>query len=127
MKILIVEDLGIMRRVVANTLKAIGYDDVIEAPNAEHALKIIEDHNIELIITDWLMPGMDGLEFSKIIKNDERFSDIPIIMLTTKGHKEDVLEAIYAKIDAYIVKPFNAQILKEKIDSVISPYKTYNI
>jgi len=127
MNILIVEDLGIMRRVVANTLRAIGYENIFEASSAEQALRIIENEDIELIITDWLMPGMDGLEFAKRVKNDERFSEIPIIMLTTKVHKEDVFEALSAKIDSYIVKPFNAQILKEKIDTVVNPYKTYNI
>ena len=127
MKILIVEDLLIMRRVIANSLRTIGYEDIIEAASGEEAFTILADEPVDMIITDWLMPGMSGMDLVKKIKSNIELEDIPIIMLTTKNDKDDVMTAMSAHIDGYIVKPFNAQILKDKIDSIISPYKTYNL
>lgn len=127
MRILVVEDLGIMRRVVVNTLKSIGFDDFVEAETGIQALEILNTDSIDLMITDWLMPQMDGLSLINIIRKSDNLKDIPVIMLTTKGGKDDVLTAYTAEINGYIVKPFTAQVLKDKIDSVISPYQTYNL
>jgi two-component system, chemotaxis family, chemotaxis protein CheY len=125
MKFLIVEDLTIMRRVIANTLKTIGYEEVIEASSGEEAYNIMLSKPVDFMITDWLMPNMDGLELIKKMKANDNLKDIPVIMLTTKGNKDDVLTAFTAQINGYIVKPFNAQVLKDKIDSIVNPFKTY--
>lgn len=119
-KFLAVDDSPTMRRIVVNTLKRIGYSSVVEASNGKEALARLYDDNIDFIITDWNMPEMDGLEFVHSIKADELFANIPILMITTRGVKEDIVDAMKAGVSSYIVKPFTPQTLKEKIESILS-------
>lgn len=120
-KFLIVDDSITMRRIVANSLKNLGYMNFVEASDGKDALdKLAVDEEINFVITDWNMPMISGLELTKTIRTNERLKDIPILMVTTRGVKEDILEALSAKVNNYIVKPFTPQILKEKIDQIIN-------
>ncbi len=128
MNFLIVEDLNIMRRVIVNALKSFDYDlQIFEANDGLEALEKLEKEDIDLVITDWYMPNLDGLGLIKQIRTDDKLKDIPVIMLTTRGSKEDVLTAYKVSVNGYIVKPFAPEVLKEKIEDVINPYKTYTV
>ncbi len=118
-KFLAVDDSPTMRRIVVNTLKRIGYDDVIEAANGKDALAKLYSEKVDMVITDWNMPEMNGLEFVKAVKSDENFKDLPILMITTRGVKDDILEAMRAGVSSYIVKPFSPQTLKSKIETIL--------
>jgi two-component system, chemotaxis family, chemotaxis protein CheY len=120
LKFLVVDDSVTMRRIVINSLRNLGYNNFIEAGEGKEALdKLSAEEGINFIITDWNMPVVSGLELVKSVRKDERFSSIPILMVTTRGVKEDIVEALQAKVNNYIVKPFTPQILKEKIDQII--------
>ncbi|MCA9733275.1 MAG: response regulator [Deferribacteres bacterium] len=120
LKFLAVDDSPTMRRIVANTLKRLGYEDVVEATNGKEALEKLATSSIDFIITDWNMPEMDGLEFVQNVKANGETSDLPILMITTRGVKDDIVDAMKAGVSSYIVKPFTPQVLKEKIDSILN-------
>jgi len=121
LKFLIVDDSVTMRRIVANSLKTIGHEEFIEASDGREALqKLSIDESINFVITDWNMPDVSGLELVKSIRANQNFGKIPILMVTTRGLKEDILEALQAKVNNYIVKPFTPQILREKIEQIVS-------
>ncbi|NWF90400.1 MAG: response regulator [Ignavibacteriaceae bacterium] len=121
LKFLIVDDSVTMRRIVANTLKNIGYENYAEATDGKDALiKLATDKSLNFVITDWNMPVLSGLELIKAIRSDESMINLPILMVTTRGVKEDIIEALKAKVSNYIVKPFTPAILKEKIDQIMS-------
>ena len=117
-KVLVVDDSPTMRRIVANTLKRIGYSDLEEAENGQDALVLLSGNTFELIVTDWNMPGMSGLEFIKNVRSNDK-NDLPILMVTTRSEAEDVKEALEAGASSYIVKPFTPEVLKEKIDNIV--------
>ncbi len=120
MKILVVDDSSTMRRIIVNTLHKLGYKDVIEAEHGLDALaKLKENPDVQLILTDWNMPEMDGLTFVLTLRKSKTFNKIPIIMITTMGAKEDIVKALKAGVNNYIVKPFTPQILKEKIEQTL--------
>jgi two-component system chemotaxis response regulator CheY len=120
LKFLVVDDSVTMRRIVINSLKNLGYNNYVEAGDGKEALtKLGGDKSINFIITDWNMPVLSGLELVKAIRSDDNVSSIPILMVTTRGVKEDIIEALQARVNNYIVKPFTPQILKEKIDQVL--------
>jgi len=119
MKFLVVDDSQTMRRIVNNALKSLGYDDIIEAEDGKDAIAKVYTEKIDFIITDWNMPNMNGLELTKAIRGDDQYTNLPILMVTTRGMKEDVMEALQAKVNNYVVKPFTPQVLKEKIDLVL--------
>jgi len=108
-----------MRRIVVNALKSIGYDNVVEAGDGSDALQKC-DGTVDLIITDWNMPVMGGLEFVKGLRANPAHAKTPVLMVTTRSVKEDILQAVEAGVSSYILKPFTPQVLKEKIDQVIS-------
>ncbi len=121
LKFLVVDDSVTMRRIVINSLKNLGYDSFVEAGDGKEALeKLAVDESINFVITDWNMPVVSGLELVKSIRGDGRLSKLSILMVTTRGVKEDIIEALNAKVNNYIVKPFTPQILKEKIDQILS-------
>lgn len=121
LKFLVVDDSVTMRRIVVNSLRNLGFTDIIEAGDGKEALiKLASDENINFVITDWNMPVLSGLELTRAIKGDERLSKIPVLMVTTRGVKEDIIEALKAKVNNYVVKPFTPQILREKIDQIVS-------
>ncbi len=120
-KFLIVDDSNTMRRIVVNTLKSLGYNEYVEAEDGKVALeKLTADNSINFVITDWNMPVMTGLELTKAIRSNEATKDLPILMVTTRGVKDDIVQALQARVSNYVVKPFTPQILKEKIDLVLS-------
>ncbi len=120
MKIITVDDSSTMRRIIKNTLKRIGYgDEILEAGDGKEALDVLANNSVDLIITDWNMPVMDGLTFVKHIRADSKFDDTPIIMVTTEAAKEDIITALKAGVNNYIVKPFTPDVLKDKIDTVL--------
>lgn len=116
---LIVDNSPTMRRIVINTLKTFGWNDFEEASDGAEALKILDSTPIDFVITEWNMPNMNGLELTQYIRNHPRYSQMPILMVTTRGLKEDIIEALKAKVSNYVVKPFTPQVLKEKIESIM--------
>lgn len=119
MKCLVVDDSATMRRIVANALKSLGYPTPVEAADGNEALEVC-DSSIELIITDWNMPNMGGLDLVTNLRSRPDTAATPILMVTTRSVKEDILQAVGAGVNSYIVKPFTPQVLKEKIDEVMS-------
>jgi two-component system chemotaxis response regulator CheY len=121
LKFLVVDDSVTMRRIVLNSLKTLGYNDFIEAGDGREALeKLAGDSNINFVITDWNMPVVSGLDLVKTIRSTDVFSKLPILMVTTRGIKEDIIEAMQARVNNYVVKPFTPAILKEKIDAILA-------
>ena len=118
MKILVVDDSNTMRRIIINTLKKIGYSDNIEAGDGREALKKLEEGGFGLVITDWNMPGMDGLNLTKNIRTAN--AEIPILMVTTMAAKEDIIEALKAGVNNYVVKPMSPEVLEEKLNSIFN-------
>ncbi|MDD2838669.1 MAG: response regulator [Sulfuricurvum sp.] len=120
MKLLIVDDSLTMRRIIKNTLFRLHYEDVLEAEDGIQGWSILDENlDIGMLITDWNMPEMNGLELVKKIRSDARFNDLPIIMITTEGGKAEVITALKAGVNNYIVKPFTPQVLKEKLSAVL--------
>lgn len=117
--ILIVDDFESMRRIVKGTLKSIGFSNFIEAGDGAIALKKLEKQKIDLIISDWIMPNMNGLDFLKAVRASDKFKNIPFIMVTAEGQKGNVLEAINAGVNNYIVKPFTPETLSAKLKKVL--------
>jgi two-component system chemotaxis response regulator CheY len=119
LKILVVDDSATMRRIVLNALKEGGYTDIIEASDGKDALEKLMTDKIDFIITDWNMPNMSGLEFTRAVRSETFIQHIPILMVTTRGVKQDIVEALQARVNNYIVKPFTPQLLKEKIEQIV--------
>jgi two-component system, chemotaxis family, chemotaxis protein CheY len=120
LKLLVVDDSSTMRRIIKNTLARLGYKEVLEGEDGVQGWDALNDNpDIEMLITDWNMPEMNGLELVKKVRADERFVDLPIIMVTTEGGKAEVITALKAGVNNYIVKPFTPQVLKEKLAAVM--------
>jgi two-component system, chemotaxis family, chemotaxis protein CheY len=117
--ILIVDDSITIRRIIKNALKTVGFPDTVEAGNGKEALLKLTSDSIDFIITDWNMPEMNGLDFIKEVRANPVYSSVPILMITTRGTEHDVIEALQAKVNSYIVKPFTPQELKEKIEGIL--------
>ncbi|MCZ7610084.1 MAG: response regulator [Ignavibacterium sp.] len=121
LKFLIVDDSQTMRRIVVNSLKNLGYEDFVEAADGKDALlKLSADETINFVITDWNMPVLSGLELIKAIRSDAKMGNTPVLMVTTRGVKDDIIEALKAKVNNYVVKPFTPAILREKIDQILA-------
>lgn len=118
MKFLVVDDSVTMRRIVVNTLQRIGYNDIVEASDGMEALRRY-DSSIQFVITDWNMPNMTGLEFVRALRERPDGSEVPVLMVTTRSMKADIVAAVQAGANHYVVKPFTPQVLKEKIDNVL--------
>lgn len=120
-KILIVDDFATMRRIVKNILTQMGFKNFIEADDGTSAWDILQkEPDIKLIVSDWNMPQMTGLELLKKVRADERFADIPFLMVTAEAQKENIVEAVKHKVSNYIVKPFTPEVLNEKIEKIFS-------
>lgn len=120
MKLLVVDDSSTMRRIIKNTLQRLGYEDILEAEHGVEAWELMDKTpGIEILITDWNMPEMNGLDLVKKVRADARYTSIPIIMVTTEGGKAEVITALKAGVNNYIVKPFTPQVLKEKLEVVL--------
>lgn len=119
LKILAVDDSPTMRRIIVNTLKRAGFNDVAEASDGKDALAKMKVDRYDFIITDWNMPDMDGLAFVTQMRNSDEFRELPVLMVTTRSVKEDIIEAMKAGVNNYIVKPFTPETLSEKIGQVL--------
>ncbi len=118
MKFLVVDDSATMRRIVINSLQRIGFTDTVEAGDGQEALAKF-DSTIQFVITDWNMPNMSGTEFTKVLRSRDDGRHVPVLMVTARSVKEDILTAMEAGVNNYIVKPFTPAVLKEKIDALL--------
>lgn len=119
MKFLVVDDSSTMRRIVCNALRDLGHTDLVEAADGAEALDQLEAARPDFVLTDWNMPNVNGLELTQSIRAHAEFGQLPILMITTRGMKEDVLAAMQARVNNYVVKPFTPQVLGEKIDAIL--------
>jgi two-component system chemotaxis response regulator CheY len=119
-KVLVVDDFATMRRIVRNVLKQLGYTHVVEATDGSVALSALKKEEIGLIVSDWNMPNMSGLELLKAVRGDEKLKDIPFIMVTAEGMKDNVIEAVKAGVSNYLVKPFTPETFSEKLSAVFN-------
>ncbi|HDM75865.1 MAG TPA: response regulator [Deltaproteobacteria bacterium] len=120
MTVLVVDDFSTMRRINKNILKELGFKNILEADDGTTALEVLENNKVDLIISDWNMPKMTGLEFLKKVRASAEYKDIPFLMVTAEAQKENIIEAVKAKVSNYIVKPFTAQTLSEKIEKIFA-------
>jgi len=118
MKVLVVDDFATMRRILRNVLKQIGFTNIIEADDGSTALAVLKKDNVDLILSDWNMPKVSGLELLKSIRSDESMKDLPFLMVTAEGQKDSVIRAVQAGVSNYIVKPFTADTIKEKLEQI---------
>ncbi|MBI3392142.1 MAG: chemotaxis response regulator CheY [Nitrospirae bacterium] len=118
MKILIVDDFSTMRRIVKNILRQIGYQEIGEAEDGQAALAKLKVEKFDFVVTDWNMPNMTGLELLQAMRADPALKDVPVLMVTAEAQQENVVQAVQAGVNNYIVKPFTAETLKEKIDKI---------
>jgi two-component system chemotaxis response regulator CheY len=119
MKFLVVDDSATMRRILVNSLQRIGFSDCVEAGDGREAIDKF-DASIQFVITDWNMPNVSGIDLSRALRAHPDGKSVPILMVTTRSVKEDIIAAIEAGVNNYIVKPFTPQVLKEKIEAVLS-------
>ena len=119
MKILVVDDFSTMRRIIKNILREIGYNNVDEADDGTTALEKLRAGKFDFVVTDWNMPNMPGIELLKAIRSDAELKDTPVLMVTAEAAKENVVTAVQAGVSNYIVKPFTAAALKERIDLIL--------
>ena len=118
MSILVVDDFATMRRIVKNILKQLGYENILEADDGASALEVLKREKIQFIISDWNMPQMSGIELLKTVRATEAWKDLPFLMVTAEGQKENVIEAVKNRVNNYIVKPFTPETLMEKINKI---------
>ncbi|MGD9807468.1 MAG: response regulator [Deferribacterales bacterium] len=117
--IITVDDSSTMRRIIKNTLTKLGFTNVLEAANGVEGLDVLAKNEVDMIITDWNMPEMDGLTFVKTLRSKEEYKDTPILMVTTEAAKEDILTALRSGVNNYVVKPFTPDTLQEKVNKLL--------
>ena len=118
MRVLVVDDFSTMRRIIKNILRQLGFTNVVEADDGTTAWDVLNKDKIEFIISDWNMPQMTGIELLRKVRASEEFSDLPFLMVTAEAQQENIIEAVQAKVSNYIVKPFTADVMKQKIDKI---------
>ncbi len=118
MKILIVDDFSTMRRIIKNLLRDLGFTNTEEADDGTTALPMLQTGKYDFLVTDWNMPGMTGLDLLKAVRNDSNLVNLPVLMVTAESKREQIIEAAQAGVNGYVVKPFTAATLKEKIDKI---------
>lgn len=119
LKVLVVDDFATMRKIIKNILTQLGFKNIFEADDGSTALELLKKEKIDLIISDWNMPKMSGLDLLKAVRNDPNFKDILFVMVTAEAQKDNVIEAIKHGVNQYIVKPFTPETLKEKLEKVL--------
>ena len=118
MRVLIVDDFSTMRRIVKNILRQLGFNNVVEADDGTSAWEILNREKIEFIVSDWNMPQMTGIELLRRVRSSEQHAETPFLMVTAEAQQENIIEAVQAKVSNYIVKPFTAETMKQKIDKI---------
>jgi two-component system, chemotaxis family, chemotaxis protein CheY len=119
MKFLVVDDFSTMRRIVKNLLHDLGYPNVTEADDGKTALPMLQAGSFDFLISDWNMPGMSGLDLIKAVRSDAKLAKMPVLMLTAEAKREQIIEAAQAGVNGYVIKPFTAETLKEKLDKIL--------
>mgnify|MGYP000882193842 FL=1 len=119
-KFLVVDDFSTMRRIIKNLLHDLGYKNVSEADDGNTALPMLKTGKFDFLITDWNMPGMPGLDLLKNVRDDAALAGMPVLMLTAEAKREQIVEAAQAGVNGYVIKPFTAATLKEKIDKILA-------
>ncbi len=120
MKVLVVDDFATMRRIVKNILTQLGFKNIVEADDGSTAVDLLKNEKVDLIISDWNMPKMTGLELLKHVRADAGMADVPFVMVTAEAQQDNIILAVKAKVSQYIVKPFTAETLGEKLEKVFS-------
>ena len=118
MKILIVDDFSTMRRIIKNLLRDLGFNNTQEADDGSTALPMLQKGEFDFVVTDWNMPGMQGIDLLKAIRADDNLKHIPVLMVTAEAKREQIIAAAQAGVNGYVVKPFTAATLKEKLDKI---------
>lgn len=118
MKILIVDDFSTMRRIIKNLLRDLGFTNTHEADDGSTALPMLKSGDFDFLVTDWNMPGMSGIDLLKEVRADGKLAPLPVLMVTAEAKRDQIIEAAQAGVNGYVVKPFTAQVLKEKIDKI---------
>ncbi|MBD3619631.1 MAG: chemotaxis protein CheY [Chromatiales bacterium] len=118
MKILIVDDFSTMRRIIKNLLRDLGFNNTVEADDGNTALPILKAGGIDFLVTDWNMPGMPGIDLLRAVRADEKLASLPVLLVTAEAKREQIVEAAQAGVNGYVVKPFTAETLKEKIEKI---------
>jgi len=123
MKFLVVDDFSTMRRIIKNLLNDLGYANVTEADDGKTALPMLQAGGFDFLISDWNMPGMSGLDLIKAVRADAKLAKMPVLMLTAEAKREQIIEAAQAGVNGYVIKPFTAETLKEKLDKILGTGK----
>jgi two-component system chemotaxis response regulator CheY len=118
MKILIVDDFSTMRRIIKNLLRDLGFTNTAEADDGTSALPMLQSGSFDFLVTDWNMPGMSGIDLLRAVRADERLKHLPVLMVTAEAKRDQIIEAAQAGVNGYVVKPFTALALKEKIEKI---------
>ena len=119
LRFLVVDDYSTMRRIVKNLLHDLGYPNVAEADDGKTALPMLQGGGYDFVVTDWNMPGMPGLELLKQVRADAKLAKLPVLMLTAEAKREQIVEAAQAGVSGYVIKPFTAETLKQKLDKIL--------
>jgi two-component system chemotaxis response regulator CheY len=118
MKILVVDDFSTMRRIIKNLLRDLGFTNISEADDGQTALPMLQNGDFDFLVTDWNMPGMTGIDLLKAVRADAKLQSMPVLMVTAEAKKDQIVEAAQAGVNGYVVKPFTAETLKEKIEKI---------
>ena len=120
LKVLVVDDMSTMRRIIKNVLKQIGFSDVVEAENGQDALSKLKAEDIGFIVSDWNMPVMLGIDLLRAVRADPALKHLPFLMVTAEAQKDNIIEAVQAGVSNYVVKPFTAEALQEKLEKIFA-------
>lgn len=118
MRVLVVDDFSTMRRIIKNILRQLGFTNILEADDGTSAWEILNKDQVDFVISDWNMPQMTGIELLRKVRASEEFADMPFLMVTAEAQQENIIEAVQAKVSNYIVKPFTAETLDQKISKI---------
>jgi two-component system chemotaxis response regulator CheY len=118
MKILVVDDFSTMRRIIRNLLRELGFNNIFEADDGQSALPKLQSGGIDFLITDWNMPGMTGIDLLRAVRADPNLAQLPVLMVTAEAKRDQIVEAAQAGVNGYVIKPFTAATLQEKIEKI---------
>ncbi|MGY0632982.1 chemotaxis response regulator CheY [Luteimonas sp. A478] len=118
MRVLIVDDFSTMRRIIKNLLTDLGFNNMVEAEDGHSALAVLRRETVDFVVTDWNMPGMSGIELLRAIRADQQLRSMPVLMVTAEAKREQIIEAAQSGVNGYIIKPFTAQVLEEKLSRI---------
>ena len=121
LKVLVVDDFATMRRIITGFLKELGFSNIQEADDGKTALPMLQANKFDLLISDWNMPGMNGLDLLKAVRADAKLAKLPVLLVTAEAKKDQIVEAAKAAVKGYVVKPFTATTLLEKLEKVLAP------